>query len=67
MISQSYQSALKRHLKARQYLLLTLLVTVVHSYRDVRLETMAEALPLPILFESRRKKFNGSLRWVSLS
>ena len=24
---------------------------------------IVEALPLPLLFESRRKKFNGSLRW----
>ncbi|MEL6602564.1 MAG: hypothetical protein AAFP20_04985 [Cyanobacteria bacterium J06614_10] len=67
MISQDYQSALKDHLNARQHLLLTLLITVVHHYRDVRLETLAEALPLPILFESRRKKSNGSSRWGYLS
>ncbi|PZO19735.1 MAG: IS4 family transposase [Leptolyngbya foveolarum] len=30
--------------------------------RDVRLETIAEALPLPILFESRRKKVQRFLR-----
>ena len=64
MISQRYQTPLKRHLDARQYLLLTLLVTVVHNCRDVRLETLAQSLPLPILFESRRKKSNGSLRWA---
>ena len=63
MIPSIYQSYLEKQLSARQSLLLSLLVTVVHTIRDVRLETIAEALPLPILFESRRKKYNGSLRW----
>ncbi|EDX87124.1 hypothetical protein S7335_4831 [Synechococcus sp. PCC 7335] len=67
MIFQSYQAPLKSHLSARQYLLLSLLVTVLQTCRDVRLETLVEALPLPIVFESRRKKFNGSLHWVSLT
>ena len=63
MIPSIYQSYLDKQLSARQSLLLSLLVTVVQTIRDVRLETIAEALPLPILFESRRKKYNGSLRW----
>ena len=63
MIPSIYQSYLEKTLSARQWLLLSLLVTVVQTIRDVRLETIAEALPLPILFESRRKKSNGSLRW----
>lgn len=63
MIPPIYQSYIDKQLSARQSLLLSLLITVVHSIRDVRLETLAEALPLPILFESRRKKSNGSLRW----
>ena len=64
MIPSIYQSYLEKQLSARQSLLLSLLVTVVHTIRGVRLETIAEALPLPILFESRRKKYNGSLGWV---
>lgn len=63
MIPSIYQSYLEKQLSTRQSLLLSLLVTVVQTIRDVRLETIAEALPLPILFESRRKKYNGSLRW----
>ena len=63
MIPPIYQSYIEQRLSARQRLLLSLLVSVLHIIRDVRLETIAEALPLPILFESRRKKFNGSLRW----
>ena len=64
MIPSIYQSYLEKKLSARQSLLQSLLVTIVHTIRDVRLETIAEALPLPILFESRRKKYNGSLCWV---
>ncbi len=67
MILAIYQSYLEQQLSARQSLLLSLLVGVLHTIRDVRLEAIAEALPLPILFESRRKKFNGSLpsvRWM---
>lgn len=53
MRPQRYQFVLKRQLNARKYLLLRLLVTVVYRYRDVRLANVAEALPLPILFEAR--------------
>ena len=63
MIPSIYQSYIDEQLSARQSLLLSLLLAIVHSIRDVRLETLAEALPLPILFESRRKKSNGSFRW----
>lgn len=63
MIPSIYQAYIEKRLSARQSLLLSLLVTVLHTVRDVRLETIAAALPLPILFDSRRKKFNGSLRW----
>ncbi|MEL7354641.1 MAG: hypothetical protein AAF171_28655 [Cyanobacteria bacterium P01_A01_bin.116] len=63
MIPPIYQSYIEQQVSARQSLLLSLLITVLHTIHDVRLETIAEALPLPILFKSRRKKFNGSLRW----
>ena len=60
MIPPIYQSYIEKRLSARQSLLLSLLVSVLHTIRDVRLEVIAEALPLPILFESRRKKCSGS-------
>lgn len=63
MIPSIYQAHIEQQLSARQSLLLSLLISLLHQIRDVRLEVIAEALPLPILFESRRKKFNGSLRW----
>ena len=65
MIPPIYQSALQARLSGRAYLLLCLLMSVLETIRDVRLERLAEALPLPMLFESRRKKFNGSCSWAS--
>lgn len=60
MIPSIYQAHIEQQLSARQALLLSLLVSILHTIRDVRLEVISEALPLPILFESRRKKSKGS-------
>ncbi|MDY6781620.1 MAG: IS4 family transposase, partial [Cyanobacteriota bacterium] len=38
------------------YLFLDLLIEVLQNIKQVKLEIMATAIPLPILFESRRKK-----------
>ena len=54
----SYQTCLETHLGKKSALLVSLLVVVLQSIQDVRLEGVAEALPFPILFESRRKKSN---------
>lgn len=59
MIPSKYADILTQRLSARDYSLLALVITVLQTIRDVRLETVAEALPLPILFESRRKKCNA--------
>lgn len=58
----SYQTYLETHLGKKAGLLVSLLVVVLQSVRDVRLEVVAEALPFPILFESRRKKSNDCSR-----
>jgi hypothetical protein len=66
MIPPDYQTVISSRLSPRDYHLVSLVITILHTIRDVRLETIAEALPLPIQFESRRKKCNGSLalgRW----
>jgi hypothetical protein len=64
MIPPNYQSVISSCMSSRDYHLLSVLVTILHTIRDVRLETIAEALPLPIQFESRRKKCNASWRWA---
>lgn len=59
MIPSNYQSVISQWLSPSDSTFLLLLVSVIHRLRDVRLEVVAEALPLPIKFESRRKKHNG--------
>jgi hypothetical protein len=67
MIAKEYESVLKTHLSHAQYLLLVLLIGVLQTVKDVKLEHIAEALPLPILFESRRRKLQRFLDWQPLN
>jgi hypothetical protein len=63
MLPLSYQTNLQSQLSRSEYLLLILLVDLLQSTKQVKLETLATALPFPILFESRRKKIQ---RFLSL-
>ncbi|UJB72841.1 IS4 family transposase (plasmid) [Acaryochloris sp. 'Moss Beach'] len=63
MILPLYQPHLRRQLSPAQYLLLEILVHLLQTLRCVKIETLAEGLPLPILFDSRRKKIQ---RFLSL-
>lgn len=63
IISPFYQTHLQSQLNRADYLLLTLLVNLLQSIKQVKLETLATALPLPITFNSRRKKVQ---RFLSL-
>lgn len=63
ILPQSYQTHLKSQLENSQYLLLILLIQLLQVIKQVKLETLASNLPLPILFESRRKKIQ---RFLSL-
>lgn len=58
-----YQTYLQRQLSRSEYLLLTLLIQILQSIKQVKLEILATALPIPITFESRRKKLR---RFLSL-
>jgi len=53
-MSPFYQTHLQSQLNRADYLLLTLLVNLLQSIKQVKLET-ATALPLPITFNSRKK------------
>lgn len=57
-MSPFYQTHLQSQLNRADYLLFTLLVNLLQSIKQVKLEALATALPLPITFESRRKKIN---------
>jgi len=67
MILPLYQPHLRRQLPPAQYLLLEILVHLLQTLRCVKIETLAAGLPLPILFDSRRKKYNGSYHYPPLT
>lgn len=63
MLPLFYQTHLQSQLSRSEYLLLTILLNLLQSIKQVKIETLATALPLPITFESRRKKIQ---RFLSL-
>ena len=63
MIPESYQKHLKSQLTLAEYTLLKILFYLLQSIKKVNLEKLASALPLPIKFESRRKRLQ---RFLSL-
>ncbi len=63
MLPPFYQTHLKNQFSPTEYLLFTILINVLQSIKKVSLEAIATALPIPILFESRRKKLQ---RFLSL-
>lgn len=67
MLPKFYQTHLKSQLTLAEYLLLKILLTLLQSIKKVSLETLATALPIPITFESRRKKIQRFLSFPSLT
>ncbi len=63
MIPTFYQSHLRSQLSRSEYLLLNILLQILQSIKQVNLESLANALPIPIKFESRRRKIQ---RFLSL-
>ena len=63
MLPSLYQKHLKNQLEESQLLLLNLLINVLQDIKEVSIEKIATALPIPILFNSRRKKLQ---RFLSL-
>jgi hypothetical protein len=66
MLPTFYQAHLKSQLRPTEYLFLTCLVQLLQSLKQVRLETLATALPLPIIFERRRRKLQRFLKLPEL-
>lgn len=64
MIPEFYQNHLKSQLTLAEYIFLKILLNLLQSIKKVNLEKLASALPLPIKFESRRKRIQ---RFLSLS
>jgi hypothetical protein len=63
MLLTFYQTHLQNNLSAKEYLLLQILINLLQSIKKVSLETLAASMPIPILFESRRKRIQ---RFLSL-
>ncbi len=61
MLPVFYQTHLKSQLRRAEYLLLTCLISLLQTIKQVRLEALAAALPLPITFDSRRRKLQRFL------
>ena len=63
MLPSLYQNHLENQLEDSELLFLELLINILQDIKEVSLEKLSTALPLPILFNSRRKKIQ---RFLSL-
>jgi hypothetical protein len=62
MISELYQKVLENELGKARYLLLLMMVGTLQIVKQAKLEILAEAIPIPILFESRKRKLKRFLK-----
>jgi len=62
MISELYKKELENELGKARYLLLLMMVGTLQIVRQAKLEILAEAIPIPILFESRKRKLKRFLK-----
>ncbi|MEM6752019.1 MAG: IS4 family transposase [Cyanobacteria bacterium P01_C01_bin.38] len=67
MIPEFYQNHLKSQLTLAEYLFVKILLNLLQSIKKVNLEKLASALPLPIKFESRRKRIQRFLSLPNLT
>ena len=61
MLPTFYQTHLQKQLAPAQFILLTVLLNLIQSEKQVRLERLARVFPYPITTESRRRKLQRFL------
>ncbi len=61
MLPSDYDKHLTSCLNKSEYVIFSILIKLLQIYRQVKLEKLAAKFPLPILFESRRKKLKRFL------
>ena len=61
MLPTFYQTHLQKQLTSAQFILLTILLSLIQSEKQVRLERLARVFPYPITTESRRRKLQRFL------
>jgi hypothetical protein len=67
MLPQFYQSHLEKYLSEPQLITLKLLVWLLQSHKQVKIEKLAATLPLPIQQNSRRRHIQRFLSLTRLS
>ncbi|AOY83993.1 IS4 family transposase [Moorena producens JHB] len=67
MLPTFYQNHLKSKFTLAEYIFLKIFVNLLQSIKKVNLEQLANALPLPIKFESRRKRIQRFLSLPNLT
>ncbi len=67
MLPEFYQNHLKSQLSLSELILIKILLTILQSIKKVSLESLANALPIPIKFESRRKRLQRFLSLPNLT
>ena len=67
MLPASYQTTLRAHLSAAQYLTLQLLLLLLQVHRQVKLSTLASVFPQPIHDQSRKRNLQRFLVLPQLS
>lgn len=63
MLPPLYQTHLENQLNSAELLFLNLMINILQDLKEVSLEKLSAVIPIPILFESRRKKIQ---RFISL-
>jgi len=61
MLPSFYQTHLQKHLDTSKFILITILLNLLQSEKQVKLERLARVFPYPITTESRRRKLQRFL------
>lgn len=61
MLPPLYQTIFRKHLTAKQYLTLEILLLLVQSHRQVKLSTLSSLFPQAITYESRKRNLQRFL------
>jgi hypothetical protein len=67
MLPPLYQTHLENQLEPSELLFFNILINILQNIKEVSLEKLATAIPIPILFESRRKKVQRFLSLPSIN
>ncbi len=67
MLLQLYRNTIASYLTPDQLITLEILVWLVQNYKQIKIERLAAYLPLPIKYESRRRRLQRFLKLPALS